>query len=75
MIENFAHMLPYSKIVEYLVRAWRVGYEGRDWLAVRQGVELRGVRRCVREWRRKESRKSIMEMFSKFLSSKDSETD
>lgn len=56
-----------------MLATWKVRFELRDSLQIRESSELNKMRRMLRDHRKKESKKSIMDIFSKFLNSKDSD--
>lgn len=48
IIENFFDALPYSKIAEYLLKSWRVSFELKDNLFIRQNIELKTIKKYLK---------------------------
>lgn len=72
IIDNFYDSISFNKVSEYLLKTWKIGFELKDNLIIRQNAQLKSIKKCLKEHKKKESKKSIMDMFSKFLSAKDS---
>jgi hypothetical protein len=73
LIAAFAALLPTNLICEFLVFTWAIRIDLQDNLHLRELAELRRVRQCVRAVAKREAKKSIMDMFSNFLSFKESD--
>jgi hypothetical protein len=73
LVATFPALLPTETICELLVRTWEVREELQDNLHLRQLAELRRVKQCARWVAKREAKKSIMDMFSSFLSFKESD--
>ena len=73
IITTFSNLIPTNVICEFLVYTWNVRIELQDNLYLRELAEMRRIRQCVRYITKRESKKSIMDMFSNFLSFKESD--
>ena len=49
--------------------------EIKDDLYLREKAEIKRVRKMIREYQKRQSKKSIMDMFSSFLSSKEEDSE
>lgn len=73
LITTFAHLIPTNLICEFFVFTWGVRMELQDNLYLRELAELKRVKQCIRYIAKRESKKSLMDMFTNFLSFKESD--
>ncbi len=73
IIENFQEKIHPKKIAEILILTWRLRMELSDHLYTREKIEIKKVKNCLKEIESRGSKKSIMDIFSNFLSQEDSD--
>jgi hypothetical protein len=73
IITTFATLVPTNVICEFLVLTWDIRLQLQDNLHLRQMAEVRRIKQCIRSVTKREAKKSIMDMFSNFLSFKESD--
>lgn len=72
---TFPTLIPTNIICEWLVLTWDIRTELQDNMHLRQMAEIKRIKQCIRTVTKREAKKSIMDMFSNFLSFKESDDD